>query len=332
VISTVKDFQPFLNDSGCFVMKHLPSDREFNLTEHSLRQLGYIAGTGFNYPSDLYFNRKDELDSTTLVVCIANGLRKIKPDRKLLWRIRNNNTLRAILTNQYAIIDNQWVLETLEKLIPGGRLSHWRGDSDTIYGNILIPDTIRQESDSEYGGMFSVSNCEIGIRKLSTHPSVFRAICMNGCIWDRKSGVAYEKVHKGKINYTILYDRIKKNLENQIPLLSNGIDRLMDTRSMAFGDVATEQLYAQLTNDFNLTKKQVLNSMFNFHAFEFYNKNLFGLINSITRAGQKLTNDEWVFMDELGGRLMVWDSKCWDNFTSRAKLLDSKAVNAILGV
>ncbi len=78
----------------------------------------------------------------------------------------------------------------MRKLIPGGRLSHWRGDADTLWGNVLIPDTIRQESDSDYGGMVSIGNSEIRERRITSRPSVFRAICFNGCIWDREAGQA----------------------------------------------------------------------------------------------------------------------------------------------
>src|SRR5437763_10689431 len=58
--------------------------------------------------------------------------------RVFLWRTRKDGTLRAMLTDSYAIINNEWFMEALAKLVPGGLCSHWRGDSDSIWGNILI--------------------------------------------------------------------------------------------------------------------------------------------------------------------------------------------------
>jgi hypothetical protein len=99
---------------------------------------------------------RDEQDGNTLCTIINNAKRRLKSTKKYLWRTRQDGTLRAMLTDKYAIVNNEWLLEVWQRLIPGGRLSHWRGDSDTIYGNILIPDSIREEDDSDYGGFLTL--------------------------------------------------------------------------------------------------------------------------------------------------------------------------------
>ncbi len=48
--------------------------------------------------------------------------------------------------------------------------------------------------------MVSVSNCEIGKRALGSLPSLFRAICMNGCIWGQAYGEKIKVVHRGEID------------------------------------------------------------------------------------------------------------------------------------
>ena len=153
-------------------------------------------------------------------------------------------------------MDNSWFVNVIKGLVPSGRLSHWKGDSDTIYGNVLIPDTIREEEDSDYRGMFSVGNCEIGIRSISTCPSVFRAICMNGCIWDQEMGVAIRKVHRGEINLEELKDAIKLNLEEQIPLLPEGIERLLAIRAKGTDGASLSTVFASVAKDHKLSKKQ----------------------------------------------------------------------------
>src|SRR5690606_24449301 len=76
-------------------------------------------------------------------------------------------------------------------------------------------------------------NSEIGIRRLYSQPSVFRAICMNGCIWDAEKGTQLSVVHKGNTNLADLASAIESNLQSQIPLLSNGVDKLLDTRQLS---------------------------------------------------------------------------------------------------
>jgi hypothetical protein len=104
----------------------------------------------------------------------------VDQDKQRLIRTWSDGTLRAFLSQKYTIVNNAWFLDVLSKAIPGGVVSHWKGDADSIFGNVLIPDTIRAEADSDFGGMLSVGNSEIGTRRISSLPSVFRAICMNG--------------------------------------------------------------------------------------------------------------------------------------------------------
>ena len=72
------------------------------------------------------------------------------------------------MTDKYTPVDNRWYLEALKEFLPDARYSHWKGDEDTIFGNLLLPDSIMdygQDDDTDYGGMVSISNCEIGKRK-----------------------------------------------------------------------------------------------------------------------------------------------------------------------
>ena len=156
----------------------------------------------------------------------------------------SDGTLRAWLSDSYSEVDNRWYLEQVKNIIPVGRLSHWRGDADTIWGNVLISDTIREEFDSEYGGMVSVSNCEIGKRALGSLPSLFRAICMNGCIWGQAYGEKIKVVHRGEIDLDQLKLKLRDNIEKQIKLIPDGIERMLGIRAMGTDGVAMKNIIA----------------------------------------------------------------------------------------
>jgi hypothetical protein len=246
-----------------------------------------------------------------------------------------------MLTDRYAIINNVWYLETIADLFKelGGdepRLSHWRGDADTLFGNILIPDTCRQESDSDYGGMFSISNCEIGIRRLSQLPSVFRAICMNGCIWDQEFGNKISQVHRGDIDLNALRLQLVQNIHDQIPLLSDGVNKFLAMKDkMVNKDVKLSNIFALIANQNAMTygqNGQASEMVKQFNEFESDNRNLFGIVNSITRTGQKYGNAEWVRFDEIAGSLMNYDDNKWDRLQNQAKYIDSTVYDKIFGV
>ena len=59
------------------------------------------------------------------------------------------------------------------------------------------------------------------------------------------------------------------------------------------------------------------------------NRNLFGVVNSVTRAGQFLGNENWVKFDQLGGRLVNYTDNQWDRLCNRAEDYDDTDYNRI---
>ncbi len=132
-----------------------------------------------------------------------------------------------MFTQKYREITNAWLVEAFNRLVPDGLVSHFRGDGDTITGNILIPDIIRTESDSDYGGGIGFRHSEVGIFRIQVLPFVFRAICCNGCVWGALEGTALRKVHLGDdVNEADLFERIKNTVHRQIPLVPELIARI----------------------------------------------------------------------------------------------------------
>lgn len=327
---------------GSSMLVKFQDGRAFRPTSHAITQLSSWSGVGKWYATSLTENpenakgkqlfARDGGDAETLAAALRNGFRRMPQEKNLFWRTRDDGTLRALLSERYAEVPNEWFVKSLEKLVPGGRLSHWRGDSDTIYGNILIPDSLREESDSEYGGMVSVGNSEIGERRISSVPSVFRAICQNGCIWDQVTGKGIRKKHLGEVNLDQLFMMMKENLEKQIPLLPQGIERLLGTRRMGWDGGSVLPLFAATAAEYGFSKKQATSLLTAYHVEEEVAPEtaptLFGVIASITRAGQKLDNASWIRFDEIGGRLSSLDGDDWAALTGKAKRLKTKQVES----
>ena len=220
-----------------------------------------------------------------------------------------------------------WYLDELRKILPSGRLSHWRGDGDTIFGNVLLPDTIidyGQDDDSDYGGMLSIGNCEIGKRRISQMPSLFRSICMNGCIWGQVKGKNISRVHRGTIVLEELRLQIRENIEAQLPLLPQGIERMLGLRVMGTDGVRMKNVIATVCKDNRLSKKESTAVLAQWVEHERNDRNLFGVVNSVTRAGQTFANDGWVKFDELGGKLLDLNESRWTALTKRADSFDEK--------
>lgn len=339
-----------INTAGLLVLEYIDG-REFLPTDHATKQLATWCNVSHQFVKDmtrpvLHQNGKvkyerDQRDREALLEVFRNGYRRLEPDKNFRFRTYTDGTLRAMLSDRYAIVNNTWYLETLAELFReiGGdepRLSHWKGDADTIYGNILIPDTCRAESDSDYGGMISVGNCEIGIRRLSQLPSIFRAICMNGCIWDQEKGQKIDKVHRGEIDLNDLRKNIALNIHDQIPLIQAGIDRFLALRNKAIEkEVSLSNIFAMIAKENQMSfgvQGQAAKMAEQYRNFEMENRNLFGVINAITRTGQLYGPAEWVRFDEVAGKYMTYSDSQWDSFKTRAKAMDPKDRDKVYGV
>lgn len=345
ILSKVGNMVPTVRENGEFSFFHKPTARFFVPTDYAMGQVGKWGFGSPHYFSNLLGNdgpnnvkgepifRRDREDREVLVHAINNGWRRIDPEKPFLFRVNNSEgSLRAMLSDSYAPINNEWFLQTLQKLIPGGRLSHWdKSDSETIWGNVLIPDSIRKEDDSDYGGMLSVGNSQIGERSLYTQPSLFRAICMNGCIWDQEKGASFKKKHLGKVDLESYFEAIRKNLDIQIPLLTSGIEKFLNTRNLKYNGQTMKPLFAEVVNQGKFSKKQA-KEIWNAYGEEASQKNLFGLINAITRAGQTFKAEDWYRCDVLAGDFLQYDNAKWQRFVNRAESLTAQEVDSVFAL
>ena len=327
ILAPVKDIQGSVNTDGKFVFK--VKDREFVPTDHAIEQFAIRAGV----PSSSVMRelRKqedyDQQDADVMTYLANNALRRLDQDKEYRLRTYTDGTCRAFVTDKYAPVDNRWYLETLQEFLPGGRLSHWKGDEDTIYGNILLPDTILDygtDDDSDYGGMISIGNCEIGKRRISQYPSLFRSICLNGCIWGQISGKQIKRRHIGTIDLEALKVEIGKNIEHQLPLLPNGITKFLAMKEFENGDVSMKNIIAAVCKDERFSKKESTEVLEQYATYENHDRNLFGVVNAITRAGQIFDNSTWVKFDEVGGSLIDTDASRWSAILKRAASLQDK--------
>jgi hypothetical protein len=307
--------------------------QRLTFSENSLDQFANWTDSGLTLPRRLL--NGDESDRETLVSVFNNGLRKIA-DKKALIRLRNDGTARAFLSDQYCILDNRWFLECLRRLIPDGLVSHFRSpdNCDSVFFNVLIPDSMRAETDSEYGGMIACGNGETGERKLSTCPSVFRAICMNGCIWDEVKGTGIiKKVHRGTIDLNALGGLIRENLNRQIPLLGNGIDSMMRTRAItaelspvpAIGSVLRSLAIPGITR---AAADTVVDSFAN-QRTETARVSAFDILQGLTHAAQTFAPGLQETTERAAGAAMQWTADRWQNVLAAARSITSDELSRV---
>jgi hypothetical protein len=147
---------------------------------------------------------------------------------------------------------------------------------------------------------------------------------MNGCIWGQTAGEKIRRVHRGNIDLDSLKLEIAKNIQHQIPLLAPGIKTFLATRAMDTGKASIKGIVAAVSSDYKLTKREATEFLDQYITMESGERNLFGIINGLTRAGQKFDNKTWVRFDEIAGSLLETSADRWNTILRRADTFTDK--------
>jgi hypothetical protein len=152
---------------------------------------------------------------------------------------------------------------------------------------------------------------------------------MNGCIWGQAKGKSISKVHRGKIDINGLAIHIRHNIEAQLPLLPDGIERFLGIKVHESGDVSMKNIIGAICSDKRLGRKESTEVLTQWVQHERTDRNLFGVVNAITRAGQKLDNTSWVKFDGLGGELLDMTENRWSAIKQRADSYTDKEIEKV---
>ena len=330
--------------------------RDYVPTTHALKQMANIMDVSHavlnkllepatktqmrkGITSEVVKYNRDQTDRELLVALFKNGIRdgRVDPKKEFKFRTYTDGTLRAMLTDKYAIVDNIWYINHLREVCKtlGGdepKFQHWGGDADTIYGNLLMPSSLRTGSDSDYGGMLSIKNCEIGKARISITPAVWRQICTNGMMgWAR--GQTWSKVHRGDIDLHGLADDITFKINETVPILNEGIDSLINTQTLALTAKPSEVI-AQIALESKLSSGmsgQAVRIVDEYGKHEAGFRNMFGIINAITRAAQTYDPAEQFRLEEIGGELLQLGQGGWESLNRRAADMKKEQRDKILG-
>ena len=239
-----------------------------------------------------------------------------KDSREFRIRVRKDDdgadNVRAVVSGRYGVIDNHEAVEMIANALPSltdALASHISNDGDDIFGNVLLPDYMKSEPDSDYGVGIAFRNSEIKNSTFKVSPFLFRAICLNGMIWGReKSKNQINQKHLGNINRAELQEQVTNAV---IEALSQGNDLL--TLLGYSKQVKVDrplQVIAQLSINEGLTIEQgrawhkgYLESL-NEASGDLHERSAFGVINGLTRSAQEYKGSMRENMETIATKIL----------------------------
>lgn len=248
-----------------------------------------------------------------------------------------DDTCRAFLSDRYAIIDNNWVLDNVQKFLPKdceAAVAKDKSGEDFINFMVVVPSSLTSHDDSDYSGLIKVTNSEIGTHRLSISAGVFRTICSNGAIgWVDHESISV--VHRGRVDLELLGNHIESAISKHIEAMPNMISQLLGTKKMAWDGASMTPLFATVAQSYKLSKQEIesVHTAWGVERNETpgYAKTLFGVINSLTRGSQRLGEASWDKLNAIGGELAEYQDADWRGLSTMAKSMTSKKVEEVLG-
>jgi hypothetical protein len=125
--------------------------------------------------------------------------------------------IRAILSDTYAAVNNEDVLETLLELIPNQRLGvqSWSLDDEQMTLRLILDSDHPASLDDPLRVGLHVSNSEVGLKKVSISSLITRLVCSNGLVVNVGDLGGVHRRHVGRAQeslYGFVHDGLTKVL------------------------------------------------------------------------------------------------------------------------
>jgi hypothetical protein len=258
---------------------------------------------------------------------------------------------RAIVSERYGVIDNLEAMEMIIDALPSksalkeALASHLFNDGDDMYGNLLIPDNMKSEPDSDYGVGIAFRNSEIRNATFKVSPFLFRAICLNGMIWGRQdSSIKVNQRHMGKIDRAELSEQVRRAITVALTQGNDLLTLMGHAKQVEVNNVGNT--IAQLSRDNKLTglqgklwHKGYIDSLQE-SSGHVHENTAFGIVNGLTRSAKEYNGSTREQLETVASAILAPAidadlqaiSKRWGLISERAKALDEETVKNYLYV
>jgi hypothetical protein len=276
-------------------------DERYRLTPDALGQSARLSGVHMEVVKHFCKSERPQMACDELNLGLSRARASMALDATKTVRIRKDRApladgqlvARAVLSPGYdERLDNTTAMSMILESLPTEDLksvlcSHLREDGDTLIGNLLLPDTMKDCPDGAYGVGLAFGNSEIGDGSYWVDPFVFQAICVNGNIWSRRNSTLNARQRHAGINFDELRANVKIAIENALSGGHKLIELMQRSREVKIEAATASNLIAYLAQQENLTR-QAANSWY----LAFQNEpqdNALGIVNGLTKAAQDFT-------------------------------------------
>ena len=231
-----------------------------------------------------------------------NSAKQEKPER---WLLRaKGDTLRGVLSERYAKVNNTEVFQSLEPLVKSHYEVTWLSLSEESLHLRLVDPRLSREvlpGDRVIAGLH-IANSEVGKRSVTVDALVYRLVCANGLVRLVKGRSLMHQRHVG-VTSARLEMSIGKAIKEAVVQGTGFMERMIWATREPLKDV--ERAITTLGETWGLSESlqlQVTNSLK--QETRGQQETLYGLVNAFTNVAQSLNPDDRYSLEALAGDLL----------------------------
>ncbi len=214
----------------------------------------------------------------------------------------SGQTLRGVLSERYACIDNLSLIEAIDTLESTGLEVKGFEMTEVSFHLRLVDPTSYTEAGSDdplFSGVH-ISNSEVGMRTLSVDALVYRQVCTNGLVRLVRNRSVYARKHIGHAPEQ-LASILRESAMAALDLGCRSALAFAQAKEMRIDD--PEAKLTALAKPWNLTE-EVQESIVRQLSIEPLPDTAYGLINAITTVARSQDPDERFRIETLAGSLL----------------------------
>ena len=295
-----------MKENGLIVRKGKETREGLLLSEHAATQ--FLNRYDIPVKEGKMIARKDPEMFRQIFNDVVN-----EDDRGILIRARKTDKgygiVRAVLSEDYSILNNKRIIETLERHVHENSFSGVESfyiDDRRFHARFTFDVSTTAFGRDVYGDDdlikcgLDIINSETGNSSLRIEPMIFRLVCSNGLKAWRTDGDIIQQRHIF-IDNDELDKLVVNGINTSLEKSNNIINTFEDAKKIQIEDPVADII--RLSEYANFSKKLTDSVIKNYFIEPM--KNRYGVVNAFTRGARDLNNHQRLQVEEFAGRLLV---------------------------
>lgn len=328
--------QFYVSNDGDFSLVYGDNSREHKqLDEWGLRSLMEFTNIPWEAVKYLKPRYPEQLQRF-----VNDELAKFKDTDKEFFIRARGETVGYVASEVYSTLDLDEYFDLMDRAMkecgvdPSSVLSsHSVLRDGDCWGNLLFPDRFKSYPDSDWGIGMAHHNSMRGWSSAGGAPFAFRAICLNGCIWDRyDSALKVVRRHANDINRDEMVMMLKVSIQCALTEGHSFIELIQSLKGQTVRD--PKDLVVAIAKQNKLGKKLTAAwaGAIGSDPGAYDERDAFTVYNALTFAAQGQSDEDRLAMERLAGKLAMpsIDAKLddvldyWRSLEAAAKRVTSK--------